>query len=198
MPGSENKHINGNGTRRGFDCSSLPVPVDRHSRVFSKTNTRWCARLAVGRGKFNLTGAMREHGRTNKESGARKETVFYARSFSCPNNYKEGCVGGYARAPLDVYKVWSKSSGEIFSWNCLFEGICELENIHEAFFSNFEILFLSIIDIIHLSFQLASFYSYSFSLIVACLWHKLYKLFPREIKIWRGKSQIEMINSMSR
>lgn len=61
--------------------------------------------------------------------------------------------------------------------------ICELENIHEAFFSNFEILFLSIIDIIHLSFQLASFYSYSFSLIVACLWHKLYKLFPREIKI---------------
>lgn len=45
--------------------------------------------------------------------------------------------------------------------------ICELENIHEAFFSNFEILFLSIIDIIHLSFQLASFYSYSFSLVMA-------------------------------
>lgn len=137
MPGSENKHTNGNGTRRGFDCSSLPAPVDRHSRVFSKTNTRWCARLAVGRGKFNLTGAMREHGRTNKESGARKETVFYARSFSCPNNYKEGCVGGYARAPLDVYKVWSKSSGEIFSWNCLFEGITRFAKYTRSIFLEF-------------------------------------------------------------
>lgn len=86
-------------TKRGvaFDCSpSSPSPMDRwYSRVFSKTNTRW---LAVGRGKFNLTGAMREHGRTNKENGARKETVFYARGFSCPNNYKEGCVRLRARA----------------------------------------------------------------------------------------------------
>lgn len=71
-------------------------------RIFEDKYTMVCT---VSRRKFNLTGAMREHGRTNKESGARKETVFYARSFSCPNNYKEGCVGGYARAPLDVYKV---------------------------------------------------------------------------------------------
>lgn len=195
MPGSENKHTNGNGTRRGFDCSSLPVPVDRHSRVFSKTNTRWCARLAVGRGKFNLTGAMREHGRTNKESGARKETVFYARSFSCPNNYKEGCVGGYARAPLDVYKVWSKSSGEIFSWNCLFEGITRFASwkIYTKHFSRILKFF---------SFRL-SIYSFVFSTCIVLFLFFFSRngtnytnLFPREIKI--GKSQIEMINSMSR
>lgn len=156
MPGSENKHTNGNGTRRGFDCSSLPAPVDRHSRVFSKTNTRWCARLAVGRGKFNLTGAMREHGRTNKESGARKETVFYARSFSCPNNYKEGCVGGYARAPLDVYKVWSKSSGKIFSWNCLFEGITRFASwkIYTKHFS-----------------RILKFFSFRLSILFICLFN---------------------------
>lgn len=102
-----------NETRRGFDCS-IP-PVDRYSRVFSKTNTRCCARLAVGRGKFNLTGAMREHGRTNKErTGHVRKRCFTRAAFRVQTIIKRVvCARVYIRCDRKI-----RAS---FLVNCLFE-----------------------------------------------------------------------------
>lgn len=159
-----------------------------------------------------------------KRTGHVRKRCFTRAAFRVQTIIKR-VVCGYARARLHVYKVWSKSSGEfsrklfirkdntiydesnssklwkytakaflckIKIWKCFFSWLSMNYSVHYCIFVRYALSH---------SFQLASsrvflFLCFRNSLSLAQIIHLFLK--GREIKIEWGKSQIEMINTMTR